>query len=183
LWCHLDKPDTKFNAANPKYKITILLDKAEDSSGRLDFGKNEVDTPAFIEHIRDLCKKHGVKAGALKDGDKGDREDQAGKWVITASTSFKPEMVDTRSNPLKGESARIMQGDVVRVAMTPQAGTRPGSSESYLSMYIKSIMLVDKRSGAANLFGEEDGDGFVMPTDAVDHDVEVPELEDEDVDF
>ncbi len=157
----LNKKDTKFDKEGV-YKITVLLPKKDMPDGRLDGGKTVVSGKDWIKKILADCKEHGVpnkigeKGCPVKDGDKMDKEDFHGFLMITAKTTFDPtdKITDTKGNKLPDRQT-VFSGDVVKVGIQPTI--MKVNDDTYMSMYLAKVMLIDKRGGAEVDFGETEG--------------------------
>lgn len=156
----LNKEDEKYGG----YKITVLLDKKDMGEGRLEGGNKVVPGKAWVKHILSECKKHGVvdkigeKGCPIKDGDKSGKEDFKGFLMLTAKTGFDPhadgKVVDTKGNALPKRQT-VWSGDIVKVAIQPTVRTVNG--DTFMSLYISKIMLIEKSGYGDVSMGEEEG--------------------------
>lgn len=181
----LQKKDPKYGG----YKLTLVLDKDELGEGMLDWGKTKLPGKAWLKALNDMAKAAGAKTKVVdgdkeKDKDGKPKEQFKGKWLLKFKTNFEPNLIDTKGTRLP-KSIPILNGDVVRVAFRPEP--REVNGDSFLSIYLEKVMLVEKRSthDEAAMFGEEEG--YVVPEDAPedtdgaeDWDEATPEDEDED---
>jgi hypothetical protein len=190
----VDKPDTAFvktDTDKAKYKLTLLLPKEGLGEGRLDYGSTAVPGDAWVQHILNLAQEHGIESDPkesgcpVHDGDgyrnqKGkriQREEQAGCWVINATTTFKPEGMDTKGGELP-EGLTVYSGDTVKAAI------KPNISNDYFGFYLTSVMLVKKnaeRKSTVGMFG--DVDGFVAEDEDFEQSVDFGGEDDTSGDF
>ncbi len=163
----LAKPDEGQEYSDGKYKVTLLLDKADK------------DTTAFLKKLEDAsdeiaAEKFGGKPKNLnycyKDGDEKDKEDFEGKWMLVAKTKFRPGMVDCGEPPASLlEGFEPASGDLIRASfalIAYEAGGRKG-----VAAQLRNVQLVEKRNSgnSTNDFGSIDG-GFTATTQAADDD-------------
>jgi len=190
----LNKPDQAFNKV--EYKITLVIDKEDMSSAKINRSSEVVTGKEFIAHVLDICNQHGVsdKPGTrgcpIKDGDKwvdnktGEpREWTIGKWIIQLKSKFKPKLVDTKGTELPS-SVQVLNGDIVRAVVVPSYGEF--GQNQFVTLYLNQVCLVDKRVEAptnANFYDEEGG--FEVSTADIDASKvpEVEHLEEVDADF
>jgi hypothetical protein len=187
----LEKPDTAFG--DSKYKITLVFNKDDMSTGTVERGTQTLEGPQWIQYILDLCEKHGVanvpgvKGCPVKDGDKmfdkdgNPRTNFENSWVLQLKSGFKPSMVDTAGNKLPS-SVPILNGDIVKAMIVP--AYREVSGNRYLSLYLNNVCLVEKRvtnTLDSSVFGEEDG--YVVPSGSVNNEEETSVTTNEEYDF
>lgn len=118
---HVDKPYAGEDGGEPKFSITGLLDKV-DHKGIIDLIRADMQR---------IMADRKVKVGAdklyMKDGDKyfEDKEECAGKYVVTARESTRPTLRDANGNKLdaKDDMDEIQQlfygGAVVSLFINP----------------------------------------------------------------
>lgn len=136
----LAKPDEGQEYSDGKYKVTLVMD-AKDKA-----------VSEFIEDVREKSKAEAEKEWGkipknirycFKDGDDTDKEEFAGKVMITAKTKYQPGFVDAKKVPL-GEEEFPASGDLVRAsfALLPyKAGGNIG-----VTAQLRNVMLVEQRN-------------------------------------
>ncbi len=153
----LSKPDEGQEYSDGKFKVTLLLDKAD------------AETKTFLKKLEDAsdeaaAEKFGGTPKKLnycyKDGDEKDKEDFHGKWMLVAKTKFRPGMVDCSEPPVSlTEGSEPASGDLIRVSIALiayEAGGRKG-----VAAQLRNVQLVEKRNlgNSTNDFDSIDG-GF-----------------------
>ena len=193
----LEKPDTAFG--DKKYKVTLVFNKDDLTKGRIERGEKILSGPDWFKYIIELCSKHGVpsvpgqRGCPIKDGDKmtdkdwNAREQFANSWVIQLKSGFKPSLVDTKGNTLP-PTVSVLNGDVIKAVIVP--AYRHVNGSDYLSLYLNTVVLVDKRVESKldpSVFGEDDA--YVVPQDELaavlsDSDTDTAEVyTEEEIDF
>ena len=139
---YLINPDTRFDANKGKYTVTVLINKEDEEE------VNKIKAAYESAITEGISKKFGGKAPnratlrpVLKDGDDYDRAEFKGKWLLTCSSSNKPQVVDINLNPIT-EPKAIVGGDLIRVSVNFAAYNVGGSKG--VSCYLGSVQLVKK---------------------------------------
>jgi len=166
----LSKPDDKFDKDDPKYKVTLVLDK-------------NAETEAFMSKVEDIgtahAKEHGPKLKKnfklpFHDGDDetdrdgNPREEFAGKVLLKVNSKYKPSQFDSARQVLP-EGTTAMSGDKIKLSMIVKPYDGFGSG---ISLKLRNVQLIEKNStgggdGAADF---EDEEGYVadVPSDVSD---------------
>lgn len=171
-YCSLNEPDTGKQYSDGKYKVTLKVPKDHP-------WMNDKYRPA----IADTLKRNGLDSMPdgfhlpVKDGDTvvRKRTDEAtgevteetpfaGYHLITFKTQEKPDLLDSRGNPLPS-SVMIFSGDEIKVggAMTTYEMNSGG-----IVQYLNAVRLIVKNNSAGdpNQYWDDDdydSDGYVAP--------------------
>lgn len=160
----LARPDEGQEFSDGKYKVTLVIDKSEQS---------------FIDSVTAKSDEVAAKEWGkvpknlrycIKDGDDSEKEEFAGKYLIVAKTKFQPGFVDAEKKPLEDE-VFPMSGDVVRAsfALIPY---KTGGGQG-VTAQLRNVMLIEKRNSG----GMADDFADVAVEEVVSHD------EDDDFDL
>jgi len=149
-----------FQKNEPKFSATILFDKKTDLA---DLKK------AVKEAIKDKWGDQVPKGLSLpfKDGDEKDTEGYAGTVYVSASSKFKPQIVDQKREEILAHED-IYAGCFVRFSLTANAWElKEGKAilKRGVSFYLNAVQkLADgermvKRKNASDIFGDVETDG------------------------
>lgn len=160
---YIDKPDTGHKFSNDKFKITAVHEDEAVFQGMVNAAE-ELAAEAFpdvdLEEIR----------MPLRAPEDQTREAFEGKYTVSASTKFQPDVYDSKKK-LMSKKTKIMGGDLVSLILTliPYESTekvREGKKTVVVTTYgisaqLAAVQLIEKRSGGADasLFDEYE-DGF-----------------------
>lgn len=137
---YLREPDQGREFSDGKYKITLLIDKADEEG---------------LKIIRDACGKaaasewpEGAPSGLkspLRDGaEKADKNpDFANYYMVTFKSQKAPALYDAAGKPLAAD-VNIFSGDTVRVAGA--AGAYIAGGNKGVTLYLNGVQLVEKRA-------------------------------------
>ena len=166
---YLREPDQGREFSDGKYKITLLIDKADEEG---------------LKIIRDACGKaaasewpEGIPTGLkspVRDGaEKADKNpDFANYFMVTFKSQKAPALYDAAGKPLAGD-VNIFSGDTVRVAGA--AGAYIAGGNKGVTLYLNGVQLVEKRAmpqgDDANMFDAVEG-GFT--NDQAEAEAEAP---------
>ena len=157
----LSRPDEGQEYSDGKFKVTMLLDKADKEVkhfiGSLKDTSDEIAAEKFGGTPKNLNY-------CIKDGDEKDKEDFAGMWMIVAKTKYRPGMVDCAEPPASlVEGSEPASGDLIRASfglIAYEAGGRKG-----VAAQLRNVQLVEKRNNTSstNDFASVEG-GFTTST-------------------
>jgi hypothetical protein len=164
---YLDKPDTAYATPDKpaKFKVQLVF------PGDTDFTNLRAKlTAAVAQEWGDKLALSKVrlplKSGddineARVENDKKPVENLAGKWVIDASSAYKPQTTDTAK---KAIDAKLIQGgDKVRAVITLVPCTPSGTKT--VGIRLQLVQLVEKREGRDWTDSLDDIDGFTAGDD------------------
>ena len=173
---HLYKPDTKFvnKGEDGKYKMDLVIQKEDlpNLKAGIEGGSELITGTEWLMRIERAHKDAGGDASTcpVKDGDKpvdkkGKKkkveEEAKGTLRINFTSSFPPQLVDTKKNDLP-KGVKIQFGDVVKVSL------RPNIYDEGMNLYMNAVMLIEKNAGGgAGAFGDDE-EGYT--NDAQDSD-------------
>lgn len=154
----LAKPDEGQQYSDGKYKVTLVLDKADK------------EVKAFVDKLTDIATELGTaEFGKLpkafkmpfKDGDEAGKEEFENKWLIVAKTKYQPGFVDAAKKALP-EGVTPMSGDMIRASFGMSAYKAGGGMG--VSCQLRNVMLIEKRNsgggGGSDFADIEDGEAF-----------------------
>jgi len=154
------KPDGKFKASMVFDDETPLADlrKAVIELAKEEFGSN-FDEETFQFPWRNY--ESDAKRERFRD-----------KTVVTAKTTIKPKVVDTKRQPVP-EKIKVFGGDVIRMAVTlyPYSKTEKVKEGKKMvdetfygcSLRLEQVMLVEKNGGSGEVDWGDEEDGYVAP--------------------
>jgi hypothetical protein len=187
-YAHLNKPDTKFNA-DGEYKVTLILDKDEDSTKALIKKLDALHKEAFeagVEQFEEAngkakaaWKKKGITEPVLNDY-YDDEVDDEGNPTGNIELKFKTkaQFKDRKTGEMKKKTVPLIDGKGQtiptkkrplvyggtegRIAFATNAAFIPKGADVYLGLYINSVQITKLVSGGggANPFGAVEGSGF-----------------------
>jgi hypothetical protein len=149
----LKEPDDKFDADNPKYKLTLVVPNDFDMTG-FEAKAVEVARSAWGEKA---IKSYASLTTTVKDGDEKTRdgkpmEEFAGKLLLGTKSGRQPLMIDAKKNPLP-EGIFPGAGDLVKIKVQFIPHTAGGSKS--VALRLLTVQVLEKRAG-----GGDDSDGF-----------------------
>ena len=156
-YSYLREPDSGREFSDDKYKVTILIDKADEDG---------------LAIIRNACAKaaadewpEGAPANMrspVRDGAEKSAE-LADYFLVPFKSKQQPKLFDATGAALDAD-INIFSGDKIRVAGA--AGAYVAGANKGVTLYLNGVQLIEKRQDAEDdLFGAVDG-GFVNPTSA-----------------
>ena len=149
-WPFLKRPFTNFDPEGV-YKITLELDKAEES------------TQEFISKVDSASK--GMKQRPYKV------DEESGNYLVNFATKYKPDVFDSSNNNISddihiGDDVEVGSGSTVRVAFSPKAYEGFGGG---IKLYLKAVQvleLVKRVGGDAEDYGFDTQEGgYTLPDD------------------
>lgn len=153
VWVHT--PDTYMaEDGEGKYKTTLVFDAGDPA------------IVAFEKELRRLAqvaaKEAEVKLGPnfnmpvvpgeeYKDKDGNVRDGFAGKMVVRLASKYAPGLFNNNKQPI-ADGVKIMSGDLFRCSaqVYPYKGSRKIGLDGGISLRLKSVQLIEKRSFGAN---------------------------------
>ena len=153
---YLREPDSGREYSDDKYKVTVLIDKADEDG---------------LAIIRNACAKaaadewpegapNGMRSPVRDGADKS--PELADYYLVTFKSKQQPKLFDAAGAAL-AEDINIFSGDKIRVAGA--AGAYVAGASKGVTLYLNGVQLIEKRAAEAEdgMFGAVDG-GFTNPT-------------------
>lgn len=147
---YLHKPDTEGKFASNKYKVTLLLDPADEEQIAI--------LHKAVQKAAEAEWPNGTPEGAnmpIKEVD--------GFVAVEAKTIEAPGLFDARGRKL-ANGVFINGGDLVRIKAS--AAAYVGAKEG-VTVYLNGVQLIEKRAGGEDSFESFDG-GFENPEEEVE---------------
>lgn len=175
-YSYFHKPDTGKQYSDNKYKSKLVIDGDVDMSGI------EKTIRAFAAEVFKGDDKYDPEELKLpwSEGDP-EKEEFAGKIILTAKTKKQPMLVDSKRVKLP-KSVKVFSGDVVRLVAQLYAYKKTEKVKEGkklidvllfgVSLQLMTAQLIEKRSGSGNggLDALDDIDGFDASEWATDDD-------------
>jgi hypothetical protein len=153
----LARPDEGQQYSDGKYKVTLVLDSSNEN-----FFKELIQKSDVVAQ-EEWGKVPSNLRYCLKDGDDTEKEEFAGKTLITCKTKYQPGFVDSSKKPLD-EDTFPASGDMIRAsfALIPyKTGGNAG-----VTAQLRNVMLMEKRNNG----GSQDDFAEVQAEEAVAND-------------
>jgi hypothetical protein len=146
----LARPDEGQQYSDGKYKVTLVLDKKDKEVEKFIETLEQKTQDLLAEEYGKIPKNYRTP---FKDGDDSNKEDFAGKYLITIKSKYQPGFVD-RNNKQLDDDVFPLSGDIIRGSFALMAYTAGGMAG--VSGQMRNIMLIEKNNngGAASDFGE-----------------------------
>lgn len=157
-YSYLREPDSGREYSDDKYKVTILIDKADEAG--LSVLRKAIAEAAQSEWPEGMPKNAHMP---VRDGaDKS--EELSNYFIVTFKSKQAPQLVDAAGKPL-ADGVNIYSGDKIRVAGA--AGAYVAGSNKGVTLYLNGVQLIEKQASESDgpLFGAVEG-GFVNPEGA-----------------
>jgi len=181
VYPRLNRPDDKFNKDNPKYKLKLRLDPADD--GVQEFLDKLTELAAISVAEAKTANPKAARTMIPQEPFMQDEDDEGnltGFVLVSASTNslFKdsntgktvatrPDVVDAKKRPVNMDQVNIGGGSVVRVAYKTNPYYVPGTKAAGVSLLLTAVQLlklVAYSGSGADAFGTED-DGYEFDGD------------------
>jgi preprotein translocase subunit SecD len=181
-YAFIHKKDTEGQYATKKFKVTIVADGDADVS---EMRSKSIE--AFRAKFPNVKIKDDEIKMPFKSGDDHKNEEFRGKILIDTKSEYKPDVRDTKRQPLK-KGVQVRSGDVIRavVNLFPYEQTekvREGKKTVNVTVYgvsaqLNLVQLIEKRSGGGGVDLLDEVEGFT--NDDYDAPVEAEEEETDD---
>ncbi len=159
------KTDTGHKFSDDKYKVTLVLDPKEPGVKDAIKAMTDKAKAVFKEEHGGLpkdIKLPFVDGNTKKDADGNQKEEFAGKVLMTIKSKFQPGFFDTKRKELP-DGVFPMSGDLVKVS----ASYFP--YEKGVSLQLRNVQLIDKRNSGTDGAGDfDDEEGYEVPGDTAE---------------
>ena len=139
---HLFVATNQFDPSKPKFSVILLVPKTDtDEIARINACYEAAIEDGIQKKFNGKAPNKSTLRPVLKDGDESDRPEFKGHYLLTCSSTQRPQVVDINLNEIIEPNA-IVGGDYIRVSCN-FAAYNVGASKG-VSCYLQNVQLYKK---------------------------------------